>query len=111
MSAPACRACSRPSRIRAALPAMSPTVAFIWQRARRKSARAGAARRARAAGGGFAFTRCGFRCFFRTRFCRRRDARGTCERGDCALQVDGDRLELGQRVEVAEQAEAEMAVI
>src|SRR5581483_638655 len=42
--------------------------------------------------------------------CRRQPG-GTVERGDRPFQIVGDRIELGQRVVVAEQPEAEVAVV
>src|SRR4051794_34667523 len=108
---------------------MSPTVAFIWERARRNWARSwgprdadarayprrapgsaragrllrGGALRGRALsallGGRFAFPPCA----------RRSEARGAVERCDRPLQVVGDRVQLGKRVVVAQQAEAEVA--
>src|ERR1035438_6583477 len=104
-----------PSRTRAALPAISPTVALIWQRARRTSAGAGGLLRralnARRSGLGSAGGGSPGSC------CLPREAGvGThagCpgERGDRPLQIERDLVELRQRVVVAEQAEPEMAVV
>ena len=69
-------------------------------RARRRSARLAAALRLRGAA-----------AFLARRLAGGRTPGGARERGDRPFQIGGDRLELGQRVEVAEQAEAEMAVV
>src|SRR5216683_5421040 len=106
--------------MRLALPTMSPTVAFIWQRARRTSACGGVlagravicrvqlGRRLLPVAVSVRAT-CGrpWRSALRAAV----DARGTSQRRDRQLEVLGDLLELGERVVIAEQAEAEMAVV